>query len=974
MKGDFSRFTFNPSKHYVNTLMQQGRVQLDSDWNEQQVIHRYQREKAVGDIIGPHGVPNVDGGFEIQVLADGSDVTLSPGLIYVDGIRIENDATQPVNLSDQPFLKLATGGLAGYDLPAQSGRYLVYLDVWDRHLTAIEDPEIREAALGGVDTTTRVQSVWQARLTSQPLPPTAACEQFSPTWVPPGETTTGRMRAETVSGGSTESACVLPPVAGYRGLENQLYRVEVHRSGTRGDPSTPATIKWSRENGSVVTTVTVSGQVLAAHDLGRDEVLGFAENQWVEIIDERMDLANQRGHLLQIESINPNTREITISASTPVPVVDTARPVILRRWENSVAAGTVDGIPMGTEAITLENGINVTFYSGYYNSGDYWLIPARTAINSETGIIQWPQDGGGQPIAKAPHGIVHRYCPLALVDFVSGTNQFAIVAEADCRPRFPALTQIRAEDVSFDNTQCDANNMLTNVHTVQSALDAMCAQLRDGCTVLITPQSDIEDVFSRLNAQGMISARICFQAGTYNIDQSLQLGASGNPKGHIIVTGFGAGTRIIAQNAETAIRFENCESVTVRDISVEARRVGSSGSENQLRGAMTFVDCKGVSVEDCKIKSWSGPVQGATCITATQSQTTSQWTTWLRVRACILEVGLEQVGILVFNTDRTQIEDNQIASGRLPQSLSLDQLLVNKDYRAIARRALVSRLQYGGDSPEDMTNVETVIYRGQTSAYFLTSPTLIGRWQALIDSLGPSPTTDLALRERLELAANRVLLNNFDTAQFAAFAQWRNSLQSRFRSVAAQGVVVAGSTNGGETRILNNTIEGVLQGIRVGYSRRESVPGRLVRAMSAHIQGNRVQMIITPIVSRHPEGIFAGSFSTELLIEGNVVSGAYSTSRNQINAHVEGIKVFGELGSMLLVRHNNVSSLDSAIRVVPLNGPHTGVHRWLVADNLATGFTTNAEIPDTVDAIGNLPGGISYRDLLNMINSVIPSG
>ena len=34
MSFDNSRFTFNPRKDYAGVVMQQGRVQLDSDWNE----------------------------------------------------------------------------------------------------------------------------------------------------------------------------------------------------------------------------------------------------------------------------------------------------------------------------------------------------------------------------------------------------------------------------------------------------------------------------------------------------------------------------------------------------------------------------------------------------------------------------------------------------------------------------------------------------------------------------------------------------------------------------------------------------------------------------------------------------------------------------------------------------------------------------------------------------------------------------
>ena len=35
MKGDFSRETFDRARHYSAVLLQQGRVQLDADWNEQ---------------------------------------------------------------------------------------------------------------------------------------------------------------------------------------------------------------------------------------------------------------------------------------------------------------------------------------------------------------------------------------------------------------------------------------------------------------------------------------------------------------------------------------------------------------------------------------------------------------------------------------------------------------------------------------------------------------------------------------------------------------------------------------------------------------------------------------------------------------------------------------------------------------------------------------------------------------------------
>ena len=57
MKGDFSRQTFDRTKHYDSVLMQQGRVQLDADWNEQQAIHQHRVETEAQDVIGLSGAP-----------------------------------------------------------------------------------------------------------------------------------------------------------------------------------------------------------------------------------------------------------------------------------------------------------------------------------------------------------------------------------------------------------------------------------------------------------------------------------------------------------------------------------------------------------------------------------------------------------------------------------------------------------------------------------------------------------------------------------------------------------------------------------------------------------------------------------------------------------------------------------------------------------------------------------------------------
>ncbi len=52
MKGDFSRLRFDRARNYTSVLAQQGRVQLDSDANEQRAIDEYLRAIGLADIIG----------------------------------------------------------------------------------------------------------------------------------------------------------------------------------------------------------------------------------------------------------------------------------------------------------------------------------------------------------------------------------------------------------------------------------------------------------------------------------------------------------------------------------------------------------------------------------------------------------------------------------------------------------------------------------------------------------------------------------------------------------------------------------------------------------------------------------------------------------------------------------------------------------------------------------------------------------
>src|ERR1041385_4401935 len=70
--GDYSRIGFDPAKSFVGVLMQQGRVQLDADWNEQvEISERRFRVQAI-DIMGHCAAPNEPpDGLEIRRTPEG---------------------------------------------------------------------------------------------------------------------------------------------------------------------------------------------------------------------------------------------------------------------------------------------------------------------------------------------------------------------------------------------------------------------------------------------------------------------------------------------------------------------------------------------------------------------------------------------------------------------------------------------------------------------------------------------------------------------------------------------------------------------------------------------------------------------------------------------------------------------------------------------------------------------------------------
>lgn len=501
MKADTTRSTFKQANHYNGVLMQQGRVQLDADWNEQIDITGHRIETETIDVIGHCGAPIHDPGFHIVANANdltpeektlpenqnspalvANDLLISGGRYYVDGILCENDHI--VAYTKQPDLTPPVVN--------QAGTYLAYLDVWSRHITALEDPAIREVALGGPDTATRSKTIWQVKLFRVGDKNLAAnCSTVFGLWNEEIAAGTGKLAARASTSAPSNDPCIVAPGAGYRRLENQHYRVEVHDKGALGT----ATFKYSRDNGSILTKwESQAVNDLTVSNAGRDKVLSFAAGQWVELSDDTNDLLGTPGTLVQLAKVEGNVLTINPASAIPagpVSIANFPKKPKVRRWDMAALIK-----PGNQNWLDLEDGVQVHFTSGTYKTGDYWLIPARTA----TADVEWPIDTTtNQPATQLPFGIKHHYCRLAVAKN-DGTKWTSIT---DCRPLFPPLTEL----INFFYVGGDGQEVMPDL-TQPNKLTALELPLEAGVTNAIWPVKDASVKFTVTKGNGRLQGNV----------------------------------------------------------------------------------------------------------------------------------------------------------------------------------------------------------------------------------------------------------------------------------------------------------------------------------------------------------------------------------------------------------------------------------------------------------------------------------
>jgi hypothetical protein len=163
MGSDRARVTYDPKQQYRSLVMQQGRVTLEADWNEASQIASEELRRETLDFVGPCGTP--DNGYEILFASSPAnppyDFSIQSGTMYVGGVRAH--LLETVDYANQPDwqdygpgdpLWVSVSSLPGS--PPITDEF-VYLYLREQEVSAVEDQDLKDVALGGPDTAQRTR-------------------------------------------------------------------------------------------------------------------------------------------------------------------------------------------------------------------------------------------------------------------------------------------------------------------------------------------------------------------------------------------------------------------------------------------------------------------------------------------------------------------------------------------------------------------------------------------------------------------------------------------------------------------------------------------------------------------------------------------------------------------------------------------------------------------------------------------------
>ncbi|MCP5102691.1 MAG: right-handed parallel beta-helix repeat-containing protein, partial [bacterium] len=549
----------------------------DDDWNENERIEDEDRRRGRVDIIGPAGSP--DNGFKIDNPINNNrkiDFDILAGSFYLGGLRLEMEKKetfltqkdwlqQPDNLNQIP----AAG-------PGVSERFdLVYLEAWRQPVSAVEDGELFEVALGGPDTSTRMRSMRRVRV--EPGVPDNCIEAMAHLenkWETenkgilneqneriPGVTLTVGFSDD----GDPADLCSPAVAAGYLGAENQALRVQL---------TGRSRFTWGFDNASPLYRVEVAGGDVTMLTLPKDQAHWPLSGQVVEILPRSAVLPNGektaeiQGEFFTVQaSYNPDDGKFTLNGTLPADFGKEGEYIpgyLYMRVRNRGSDKTSDpeiSFTPGGDAVALGNtGLTVSFYGEDHVAGDYWIIAARPETPQE--VVPWKLELEKVP----PIGIRRFYAPLAVIKWTfSGTWTGEVVHH--CRDTFKPLTQLEGRETCCTVTVGDGTTSIGDYPSLKEALGA--AELEHG-------------------------GRVCMLRGVHRANVVI------SRRDNIQVTGCGENTIIHPDpdsSSAPVFLIENSRNIRLENMTL----VTVTGTAVQVKDSTGKNDSKGISIMDNRI-------------------------------------------------------------------------------------------------------------------------------------------------------------------------------------------------------------------------------------------------------------------------------------------------------------------------------------------------------------------------------------
>lgn len=489
MGSDRARSSYDPAQQYRAVIRQQGRVTLDADENEAWLIANEQRRAAVCDIIGVTGTPD-DDGYLITPVA-GFGFTIKPGTIYVGGERVEIGADpngSPYTYDHQP-------DWLNPPAAAKPSLELVYLSLREQEISAVEDHDLKDVALGGPDTAQRLRLMQRVeRLDVTQATCAGALSEAEKQWLASG------LRYDPLSAQLVSLAAlkvgfdnlsgkdnVCEPIAqgGYLGADNQLIRVQI---------SSPNDFLWGYDDASFlyrVSAVSLDGKTLTLAERPLDAFHEPRSGQHVEVLRATARLANGEYVAYACDTTNPppatghlvtklarayhrDDKAIVLETALSGDLDPKQTPMLfVRVWEEQKTIAAGNPVSLGT------TGVNVTLSAkGAFHAGDYWTIAVRPSTPTQV----YPERLQVAP--QPPDGPREWVCPLAVIAWkndISGTA-------TDCRDPFDDLVDLTKRKAVNTGGCCTVNVAPADLRddvTLQTIADRY--RHRANVTICLTP-------------------------------------------------------------------------------------------------------------------------------------------------------------------------------------------------------------------------------------------------------------------------------------------------------------------------------------------------------------------------------------------------------------------------------------------------------------------------------------------------------